>query len=225
MFLVPSSSFQRVTALSLVEECHRQIKAKVLSGDLRPGDPVKDSVLAQAMGVSRSPVREALRQLEQSGLVVKSTNRSYRVASVGAMDAAELAALRSADEGLALRTIVRNRTSIEPLLPFLDAIRDAPAGTPQVVVADTDFHAALVALAGFPRLQARYANLTDHIRLVLVATGGQRRLDAETAWAVHLELYDALNDAIANGDASVVLPLWEEHVSHSLNTLSSIASG
>jgi len=214
--------FDRIALPSLVDESHRQIKTRILSGELQPGSPLRDSVLARAMGVSRSPVREALRLLEQSGLVVKAANYSYRVAAVDAEDAAELAALRLADEGLAVRVIVRDRIAIDSLAPLLEDIRSAPVGTLDAASADAAFHTAVVALAGLRRLSARHADLADQTRLMLLSRDVPLSYDQEAVWRRHVELYEALAAAIGSGDPSEVLTAWEAHVTHAVVAASQV---
>src|SRR5690606_8944121 len=110
---------------SLVDEARQQIRRNILTGRLRPGERLRDSVLAEALGVSRSPVREALRLLEQAGLVEKTNNRSYRIPAFAPEDIKELAALRAADEVLAIRTIVTKRIPLDPLVSAIAAITAA----------------------------------------------------------------------------------------------------
>ncbi|WP_326835292.1 GntR family transcriptional regulator [Amycolatopsis rhabdoformis] len=210
--------FDRISVPSLVDECHRRIKEQILAGDLGPGAPLRDSVLAQAMGISRSPVREALRRLEQSGLVVKTANQSYRVRAVGADDVAELAALRIADEGLAVRIIVREKKPIDSLLGLIDEIRAAPAGSVEAADADAAFHSRVVALAGLPRLNARYADLTDQIRLMLVSRDPSPVVDQHALGRHHVVLYETLERAIESGEPDDALQAWEDHVRHVLPT-------
>ncbi|MGW4489791.1 GntR family transcriptional regulator [Amycolatopsis sp. NPDC004368] len=213
-----SRRFDRIALPSLVDECHRRIKEQILSGELGPRERLRDSLLAQAMGISRSPVREALRRLEQSGLVVKSANQSYRVVEVDAGDAAELAALRLADEGLAVRVIVRDKVSIESLPPLIENIRTAPAGHLEAADADAAFHSQVVALAGLPRLRARYADLTDQIRLMLTSRDGSPAIDRDTLWRHHVILYETLEQAIRSGEPGEALRVWEDHLNHTMST-------
>ncbi|WIX83511.1 GntR family transcriptional regulator [Amycolatopsis carbonis] len=168
----------------------------------------------RARGISRSPVREALRRLEQSRLVAKSANQSYRVTEVGEGDAAELAALRIADEGLAVRIMVRDRLPIDSLLGLIDEIRAAPSGT--VEAADAAFHSKAVALAGLPRLTARYADLADQIRLMLVSRDPSPAMDRDTLWRHHVVLYETLERAIKSGAPDEALRAREDHVTHVL---------
>jgi DNA-binding GntR family transcriptional regulator len=213
MSLGQVDGFTPIRTLSLVDEAHRQIRSLILAGQLRPGEPLKDSVLAEQMGVSRSPVREALRLLEQSGLVEKSANRSYRISVLAAQDLPELAALRAADEGIAVRTIVKKRIAIDPLEDSLERLRLGQGDVVALAAADAAFHSDVVALAGLPRLVARYSGLTDQIRLALILAG-----DVE-GWGGgdqlvenHQILVDSLRAGIASGDARPVVRVWEHHV-------------
>jgi len=207
-----TDGFQPIRTLSLVDEAHRQIRSLILAGQLRPGEPLKDSVLAEQMGVSRSPVREALRLLEQSGLVEKSANRSYRISILAAQDIPELAALRAADEGIAVRTIVQNKIPIDLLEDSLNRLRRAEGDVVATAAADASFHADVVALARLPRLSARYEGLTDQIRLALLTGDVEGWGSGDQLIENHVILVDALRAAIASGDAGPVVRLWESHV-------------
>ncbi|GAA1396460.1 GntR family transcriptional regulator [Pseudonocardia kongjuensis] len=218
-----AGEFRTISMLSLVDECHRQIREQILSGDLEAGAPLRDSVIARAMGVSRSPVREALRRLEQSRLVEKSNNHSYRVAGIDEGDAAELAALRMADEGLAVRIIVRDRLDVSHLEPLIDALADPESGSRPAAEADAAFHTAVVATVRMPRLDARYADLTDQIRLMLLSNDVSPVLDSATVHRHHVELYEGLRAAIASGDPSEVLARWQWHVEHGMNDPARVA--
>lgn len=78
---------------------------RILSRDLHPGEKLSDLHLSEALGVSRTPVREALHRLVQDGVVVYSPNRGFFVASFSGTDIAEIFDLRAVLEALALRTV------------------------------------------------------------------------------------------------------------------------
>lgn len=207
-----ASGFEVIRPSSLVDGAYQQIRAQILAGSFPPGAPLKDSSLAEQMGTSRSPVREALRLLEQSGLVEKSANRSYRLATFDARDIPELALLRASDELLAIHRIVEQRKPLDSIQRQLDrvlALDDDPA---EGAAADAAFHVAVVDLAGLPRLSARYAGLIDQIRLVLLARGLERGADAESSAREHSKLLDLLRAAVASGDTDELVPEWEAHV-------------
>ena len=212
------SGFETIRASSLVDEAHRQIRAQILAGELHPGDALRDSVLAEQMGISRSPVREALRLLEQSGLVEKTANRSYRITLLAADDVPELAALRAADEVLAVRCIVRDRRSLATLDPVIQRLRRAGRDPVELAAADAAFHAEIVTLAGLPRLSARFAGLTDQIRLVLIAGGLEQERVAEQMVDNHALLRDLLQTAIDRRSTDEIIPIWEDHVLSGMTT-------
>jgi DNA-binding GntR family transcriptional regulator len=207
-----SSMFEVVRAASLVDEVYRQIRAKILAGDFQPGAPLRDSTLASQMGTSRSPVREALRSLEQSGLVEKSANRSYRLATFGAKDVPELALLRASDEVLAVTRIVEQRIPLGPVEAQLERIRSSGDDIAEQASADAAFHAAVVDLASLPRLSARYGDIIDQIRLVLLAHGQQHGPDAESSIREHTTLLSALRTACSTGETTDLIVEWEAHV-------------
>lgn len=78
---------------------------RILSRDLHPGEKLSDLRFSEDLGVSRTPVREALHRLVQDGVVVYSPNRGFSVASFSATDIAEIFDLRAVLEALALRTL------------------------------------------------------------------------------------------------------------------------
>ncbi len=104
----------------LATEVRKQIRSRILDGTVRPGEPLKDSVLAASMGVSRSPVREALQMLEQAGLLEKTPNKSYVVKTFTDRDMEEVAMLRIAYETLAVQWLVEHKTSVADLEPHLE---------------------------------------------------------------------------------------------------------
>jgi DNA-binding GntR family transcriptional regulator len=78
---------------------------RILSRDLQPSEKLSDLRLSEELGVSRTPVREALHRLVQDGVVIYSPNRGFFVASFSADDIAEIFDLRAVLEALALRTV------------------------------------------------------------------------------------------------------------------------
>ncbi|MET0456521.1 MAG: GntR family transcriptional regulator [Mycobacterium sp.] len=208
----PTVEFERIQVGSLVEEARRQIRRSILTGHLRPGERIRDSVLAEEMGVSRSPVREALRLLEQAGLVEKANNRSYRIPLFAPEDINELAALRAADEVLAIRTIVSRRLSLDTLAAPLEAMAAAGDDPALGLAADAAFHAEVVRLAGLPRLIERYAGLTDQIRLVLRANEVETWIRTPSIVEPHARLLEAMRAALDGGDITELIRKWEDHV-------------
>src|SRR4051794_5329695 len=101
-------TFPSLQSSSLVAEAHRALHGAILRGEIEPGAPLFEAAVAREMGISRAPVREALRLLEQSGPVIHEANKGYRVASFTEEDLRELAAIRLALEGVAVREAIHN---------------------------------------------------------------------------------------------------------------------
>jgi len=93
---------------SLHEQTYQALRTSILSGELTPGNRLVETQLAQQLGVSRTPIREALRQLQREGLVVVDTSGGLRVISVSVQDAVHLYDCRIALEQAAVREACLN---------------------------------------------------------------------------------------------------------------------
>ncbi|MFV0425690.1 MAG: GntR family transcriptional regulator [Beutenbergiaceae bacterium] len=153
----------------LVDMTVEHLRQQILSGGRQPGQRVQEAVLARDLGTSRAPVREALRVLEQSGLLVKNPNQSYTVRAFTDEDLYELATLRITLESFAARLAHANSGTYDRLQEPLEALREAEkAGDgPRAIHADRQFHRALVQSAGHARLLRTYDELADEIELAL----------------------------------------------------------
>jgi DNA-binding GntR family transcriptional regulator len=140
------------TATEFVEATLREA---ILSGALAAGAPLRQEELAAAFGVSRMPVREALRQLEATALVEFHPHRGAVVAEISAEDAADISAIRAAIEPQALRLSLPNlRESDFDRAAELIAEMDAEEEFGRMGELNRRFHMTLYAQAGRPRLLA-----------------------------------------------------------------------
>ncbi|SMH48122.1 GntR family transcriptional regulator [Azospirillum agricola] len=140
------------TATEFVEAAMRE---GILTGALPAGAPLRQEELAAAFGVSRMPVREALRQLEARALVEFHPHRGAVVAEISAADSADISAIRAALEPAALRLSLPRLTAgdftlAEELIGEMDAETD-PGRMGEL---NRRFHMTLYARAGRPRLLA-----------------------------------------------------------------------
>jgi DNA-binding GntR family transcriptional regulator len=134
-----------------------QIRAWILNGRLKPRERLHQDQLALALGVSRMPVREAIRQLAAEGLVQVFPHRGAFVSSLDPDEIRELYDVRAALEGLAISRAVPRMTpaTIVALHAILDRLLEAASANDDEAVIDLDraFHDALVAPAGMPYLR------------------------------------------------------------------------
>jgi DNA-binding GntR family transcriptional regulator len=186
---------------------HDELREAILRGDLRAGAVLSQLRLAEDFGVSRGPVREALRLLQREGLVEAELNRRVRIADFSVDDLEELYAMRIVNEALAVRATVPRLTAqqLQELHKALEEM-DAAAGVDVRAWEEPHrrFHRGLVTHAG-QRLVTFVEQLSDHAeRYRRVYIAGDPR-----AWSVgaadHREIYEAAERRDADGasDAAV----------------------
>jgi DNA-binding GntR family transcriptional regulator len=180
---------------------HDELREAILRGDLRAGAVLSQLRLAEEFGVSRGPVREALRLLQREGLVEAELNRRVRIADFSVDDLEELYAMRIVNEALAVRATVPRLTAqeLQELHGALNEM-DAVAGVDVNAWEEPHrrFHRGLVAHAG-RRLVRLVEQLSDHAeRYRRVYIAGDPR-----AWSVgaaeHREIYEAAERRDADG--------------------------
>jgi len=164
-----------VARRSTTDQVLQELRAAILTGRIKPEEPLPETVLARTFGTGRSAIREALRHLAQEGLVVTEINRGARVRSIEVQDVIDVYRARRAIEAAAAAAAIAH---LEPL--DLTALRDAQqrirdasppdvseAPSPELIAADIDFHRALVALAGSPRLSRAHEPLAAESQMLL----------------------------------------------------------
>src|SRR5947207_4933568 len=103
----------KVSARSLVDVLAERIEAAIVSGDLQPGSKIREQTLAASLGVSRGPLREAIRRLEGRKLLQRTPNIGVSVAAMSPSDLYEVLQLREVLEGLACALAAKNMTDQE----------------------------------------------------------------------------------------------------------------
>ncbi|PWC33691.1 GntR family transcriptional regulator [Azospirillum sp. TSO35-2] len=169
------------TATEFVEAAMREA---ILGGVLPAGAPLRQEELAAAFGVSRMPVREALRQLEARALVEFHPHRGAVVAAISAADSADIGTIRTALEPTALRLSLPRLTPEDfALAAELLAEMDAEPDPGRMGELNRRFHMTLYARAGRPRLLAlveqHLAAADRYLRFQFVALGYQSRSQDE----------------------------------------------
>src|ERR1051325_2445131 len=149
-----------------VFEC---LRTSIVSGDLAPGQRIVEADLAKQLEVSKSPVREAILQLKQDGLVIDAPKgRGVVVAPLKPSDVREIYAVREALETLSARTIAENPRPdrVSALQSIVDRMRQALAedDVRRLFELDVDFHTALCAGTGNRRLQDLFSGLRPDIQ-------------------------------------------------------------
>ena len=186
---------------------HDELREAILRGDLHAGAVLSQIRIAEDFGVSRGPVREALRLLQREGLVEAELNRRVRIADFSVDDLEELYAMRIVNEALAVRATVPRLTAqeVQDLHACLEEM-DAVAGVDVHAWEEPHrrFHRGLITHAG-QRLVRHVEQLSDHAeRYRRVYIAGDPR-----AWSVgaaeHRQIYEATERRDASGAAEATV--------------------
>jgi DNA-binding GntR family transcriptional regulator len=188
-----------------------ELRIAIVDGRLAPGERFSVAQLAELFGVSRTPVREALLQLERQGVVRFERNRGVRVLETSAHDVQEVFALRLLLEVPATRRACERLRAdeLDALQHELDEMRRC-AGTGEeapFMAHDVRFHATLLTAAGNQRLVATIDSLRDHVRFRVGSTVGRSR-DLATILAEHQEIMRCLREV----DAAAAAAAMREHL-------------
>jgi DNA-binding GntR family transcriptional regulator len=174
-----------------------ELRRRILSGDLAPGERLVEDRLAESLGVSRNPVREAIRVLATEGFIEVTPRRGAAVSRVSEAEAEELFDVRMALEALAARLAARKAVPASTALlhGVLDAARTAVEDGRLDEVADlnTAFHTAVAEAAGNAYLKVVIGPMLRRAQWIFQQTARAR---APHSWTEHLSLYEA----IAAGD-------------------------
>jgi DNA-binding GntR family transcriptional regulator len=188
------------------------IKHAILAGQLKPGHSLVEAELAQALGVSKTPVREALKTLAGAGLVTMSP---YRGASVRVIDSETAHAIYDLRLLLEPEAVRRSADAPDPASSsgHWDAARqaleraDAASGEAERSLANREFHRALYLDCGNPLLIGVLDDLRDQTALVSAAAWQQ-----QPSWRQEAGEHRAILAAAAAGDAAAAGQLLAAHI-------------
>jgi len=195
----------------MVEQAAEAIVAAAARGIFLPGDRLVEAEIARDLGISRVPVREALRLLESQGIVVSTPYKGMRLMQVTSVGVAALMRVRLALESLALREALAapgGPERFDSLAEAAEAYATALSGgdPAPIVVAEEAFHAELCRCSGNAPLLALWQSLARQLAVVWgLAHQAEPRPGAEDD---HRRLVAALR----TGDSAVALTALEAHL-------------
>jgi DNA-binding GntR family transcriptional regulator len=199
-------------ASSLAERAYVAIRDQLIMLDLRPGEPIDDDELAKALGVGRTPVREALKRLEVDRLVVSFPRRGTFATGMDISDLAHISEIRAQLEPLAARRAAEratrtDRAELADLAVSIQEMDVAQVDRIELMRCDLAVHRAIYRVAGNPHLEdvlIRYDNLATRIFCLF--------LDRLPTVDEHVGEHVQLLQAIAAGDGDRADELAREHV-------------
>ncbi len=191
------------------------IKQQILDGQLNPGDRIVETKVAKELGISQTPVREAIRQLSGEGIITIVPNKGPMVRQFDMKDVFEVYSLRSMLEGLAIRLAVQQASDeeISKLSAFFeDMKRKLVDDTVDSLLEESvHIHQSIVRLANHSRLAASYDSITFSIslagRILGKVSTKQKEVDQ------HAELIEAL----VRRDPDHAEKVMRQHILRSFN--------
>jgi phosphonate utilization transcriptional regulator len=207
--VAPIEVVRRHSLTTLVRD---EIERHIVEGALAPGDKLNEADWAGRLQVSRGPVREAFRALEQAGLVRTEKNRGVFVRTVSLAEADEIYAVRAVLEEAACRMLAStiDAQRLAGLREWLDAMRDAAAARDHDAYARANvaFHDAIVVAAGNQKMVETYRRLVSELSLFRRAALVAHDDAMERSLAEHR----AILTALASRDAGHAAALMHAHV-------------
>jgi len=201
------------SALSLRDRVLERVRSDIVSGRSGPGTMYSVPSLASELGVSTTPVREALLELSNRGMIVPMRNRGFKVQASSLEELENLFEMRELLERFAVVNAARKRPKdtkdTEELKKLADAVAVAVKARDvrNYVEADRAFHEALVSRAGNPRLTKMIMDLRDDMRLF-----GIDSAEGEERQRASVKEHYQLIELAAKGDTKNIASLMTSHI-------------
>lgn len=200
-------SIERVTRRELILD---RLRSAVSTGELAPGTHLAETELSASLGVSRGTLREALRHLEEEGLLSKDARGRLSVRVVTPEEVREIFDVRFALESAAAEVVCQRDDLVEVVPQLREALarmEESERGTiAEQVAADLAFHEAICIASGNRTLVESWRRVSGLARAVITAAGQETAI-ANMAAARHAPIVDA----IASGDADLARGVLREH--------------
>lgn len=197
--------------LPLREVVFRALRNAIVQGEFQPGERLMEVTIANKLGVSRTPVREAIRMLELEGLVVMIPRKGAEVANITVKDLKDALEVRMAIEALSVRLTCEriDEKGKEELKQVCIAFREAINSklVPAIVEADEAFHNTIYKLSQNPRLINIAQNLREQVY--------RYRVEYVKDFSYHDNLvteHDQITNAILLGDVNTAERIMNEHI-------------
>jgi DNA-binding GntR family transcriptional regulator len=212
----PLASLDRST---LRERSLEALRTAIITGQYRPGDHLGEEELAGRLGVSRGTVREALRHLQQEGLVTAGARGMLRVHSLAPNEIRDLYQVRGVLEGLAVTLLIaspKRKAALARLREALSDLDDPNHDFSAHIDADLGFHLLLCQLAENSVLIDAWRHLEGRVRITIFSDGNAHHSNILSG-SHHAPIVDAIEE----GDAAQAVKVLQDHMMLAVDRLSS----
>jgi len=215
--MLKTSVEYEIDRLSLSEKVYYYIKDLILSGQLKGGERIPEETVARKFGVSRTPIREALKRLEVYGLVILKPRSYAEIISISHQEAEEIAQVRASLESLAVR-LLADRLTEEDMLQLQrisEECYSAFEGNDRArgFEKDSEFHLEISRRSGNAYLYNLFEKLDSKVQLLRL----ELKLPIEDLKGF-VKHHSVILDALNKRDGKLAAKLMEEHILGQLNS-------
>jgi len=206
---------------SIVDLAGQHIREGIVTGKFKPGEQIKEEDISQRLEISRPPVREALKMLEATGLVLRKPRRGVFVPHLTKKDVWEIYTLKATLYELAtcLAMDAISSREIGELETFVEEMEECVGEDPVDLLQYQDlhraFHRRIMAIAGNTRLKALGSNLHNQ-----VTPFSYKSLQRKSHLLSSVKYHRRIVEAVKKKDRSLACELMKKHVLNALNVLS-----
>lgn len=197
---------------SLADQVYEYLRTNIVNGNLAPGARIVELEIANVMGTSQGPVREALQRLEREGLVTKQAHSATFVTDVSIDEMYELFSIRSVIEGFAIQRTVRHITpeQCEQLEHLIELMRSAGIEGDMLTLTEHDlqFHRLICQWSGSTTLQRAWDPLYSQTQRFVIRTHKNYFASLSDIADTHIPIVVALRQR----DEDNVARLIQDHV-------------
>ena len=195
------------------------VRRAILAGELPPGQVLRERDLATRLGASKTPVREALRQLEREGLARSVPHKGVVVVGLSSREVKEIYEMRAAPESLAARLAAERMTQVEEtcLRELLDQMAAAAAAKDQnaLHLLNVRFHSILYDLCGNARLRRTLLDVQEYVHITRTV-----EWSVPSGFESNHEQHDAIGRAVLQRRPAHAEAHMREHIWRGVELLS-----
>ena len=208
-----------LTKINLREQAVASLRTAITSGQLPPQSPMIETDLSEQLKISRGTLREALRQLQQEGLIKVGARGRWYVRQLGPKEIGDIFTVRAALEALAAQTLTQRTDHAEVIAELRGLLHTMGQSRADVdlegrIEADLNFHRGLCRLTGNDTLLDTWQSLEGSIRMSIMFAGAERAIRN-----MSVPRHRAIVDAIESGDAAAAAAAVQEHMGSAADNL------
>lgn len=207
-----------LSKVNLRQQALEALRRAITTGRLAPGSRLVETELADQLQVSRGTLREAMRQLQQEGLISAGARGWLSVRSLGTQEIRDVFAVRAALESMAVRTLSRESDRAAIVATLRERVQTMAAVAEQSledrIEADLEFHRTLCRLTGNATLLHSWRSLEGAIRMSIMWAGEDRAVGN-----MRVDRHTAIVDVIETGDAPAAVDEVDRHMDEAVANL------